>query len=160
MEIFNVTLLGEILTFMVLVWFTMKYVWPPIIQTINDRQKKIADGLEAADRGQRNLELAQQNSIQIIRQAKSKADDLLSLAEEDVVKIIEDGRQKAHEEGKRLLELARVDIEKEKLSTRNDLRKRAGKASLLIAEKIMRANMTSATNDQLVEQLISEIYRD
>ena len=138
----------------------MKYIWPPVIQTINDRQKKIADGLEAAERGQRNLELAQQSSIQIIHKAKDKADELLSSANEEVIKIIEDGRLKASEEGKRLLELARVDIAKEKLATRNDLRKRAGKASLIIAEKIMRSTMTTAANYELVEQLIAEIDRD
>ncbi len=160
MNILNFTFLGEILTFIVLVWVTMKYVWPPIIKAINERQKKIADGLEAAEKGKQYLELSRENSLQIISNAKSDAAGIISAANEDVVKIVEDGKVKANEEAKRIIELAKIDIEKERLSAGNELRKRAGKAALIIAEKIMRSNVNTDANYALVEQLISEVDRD
>ena len=73
MDKINLTLFGEILTFIVLVWVTMKYVWPPIIKAINDRQQKIAEGLAAGERGQRDLEIAQQKAIQIVQAARIEA---------------------------------------------------------------------------------------
>jgi F-type H+-transporting ATPase subunit b len=138
----------------------MKYVWPPIIKAINERQKKIADGLEAAEKGKQYLELSRENSLQIISNAKSDAAGIISAANEDVVKIVEDGKVKANEEAKRIIELAKIDIEKERLSAGNELRKRAGKAALIIAEKIMRSNVNTDANYALVEQLISEVDRD
>ena len=74
MGILNLTLIGEIITFAVLVWFTMKYIWPPIIKAINERQKKIVEGLEAAERGKSNLELAQQQSVKIVQTSKKRSE--------------------------------------------------------------------------------------
>ena len=157
MGIFNLTLFGEMLTFIVLVWVTMKYVWPPIMKAINDRQQKIAEGLAAAERGQHDLEIAQQNSMQFIQEAKIEAAALIEQAQQRSTELIEHGKAKAQEEGDRLLELARKDIEKEKIAARQQLQQQVATLSVMIAEKLIRTNLNAAANKQLLETLIKEL---
>jgi F-type H+-transporting ATPase subunit b len=159
MEIFNLTLLGEMLTFIVLVWFTMKYIWPVLMRTINDRQKKIADGLQASERGQKSLEIAQQNSIQTINKAKKEAQSIIENATQQVVQIIEHGRAKAKEEGDRLLALARTDVVNEKEKALHELHGQVGSLAVAIAEKVLRSNANAMLNQQMVEQALQEIEK-
>jgi len=153
MEIFNLTLIGETITFVILVWFTMKYIWPPVIKAINERQKKIVEGLEAAERGKLNLELAQQEAIKIIQQAKKEASGIIEQANQQVVTIIENGKIKAKEEGERLLVLARADIENAKEAMKFELRKQMSALAILAAEKILRSNLNVEKNKNIIEDL-------
>lgn len=160
MDLINFTLVGEIITFAVLVWFTMKYVWPPIINAINERQKKIAQGLEAGERGHLNLELSKQQAVRIIQQAKQEAGTIVEHANLQVVEIIDQGKAKAQAEGERLLTLARSDIDKEKEAARQALREQALSLAMIAAEKILRTKIDKQTNQQLIEQLLTEIHSD
>lgn len=157
MDSLNITLIGEMLTFAVLIWFTMKFIWPPIIQTINERQKQIADGIAAAERGHHDLGLAQQQAAKIIQEAQKKASSIIEQAEWEVVSIVEHGKVKAKEENERLLLLGRADIEQEKLAAKQLLQQQTAAIAIMAIEKILRAKIDSATNKQLVEQLLSEI---
>lgn len=157
MDMLNITLFGEILTFIVLVWVTMKYVWPPIMKAINDRQQKITEGLAAAERGQRDLEIAQQKALQFIQEARIGSAALMEQAQQKATELIEHSKTKAQKEGERLLALARSDIEKEKIAAHQQLQKQVAALAVMIAEKLIRTNLNLATNQQLLEKLIKEL---
>jgi F-type H+-transporting ATPase subunit b len=157
---FNATFLGEILTFMVLVWVTMKYVWPPIIKAINDRQKQIADGLEAAERGKHDLELAREKSLQILRQAKNETQGMLDQANDHIARIIENGKKTAKEEGLRLLHLAQSDITREKNSAALELQKQTATLALQIAEKFLHTQTISAATAQARQELLNQLTQE
>src|SRR6186997_2259229 len=101
MEI-NATILGQLITFLLLVWFTMKYVWPPITEAILVREKKIADGLEAAIKSQRDLEMAEKQCIALINQAKEEALQIIEQAHKHSSHLLEEAKEISKEEGKRI----------------------------------------------------------
>src|SRR5258708_22941808 len=96
----NATLLGQLITFAILVWFTMRYVWPPIMKAMHEREKKIAAGLEAAERNKRELELGEQKVIGMIREAKLEAVHILDQANKRSAKIMDEAKGQAREEQK------------------------------------------------------------
>ena len=97
---FNATLIGQSIAFIFLVWFCMKYVWPPIVGILEERQKKIADGLEAADRAQKDLELAQDKVVKQLNETKSEAAAIIDQANKRASQIEDEARTKAKEEGR------------------------------------------------------------
>ena len=109
MEI-NATLVGQLITFALLVWFTMKYVWPPITKAMTERQKQIAAGLEASDRSKRELEEAEQQALAIIREAKLEASQVIDQAHKRSVRIVEEAKENARSESLRILEHAQDQI--------------------------------------------------
>jgi F-type H+-transporting ATPase subunit b len=153
----NITLLGQMITFAVFVWFTMKFIWPPIIQAMRDREKKIADGLQAAERGQHELELAQHKATEQLRDAKLQAAEILDAANKRGNQIVEEAKERAREEGERLLVLARNDVEQEMHAARQQLRSEVAKLAVAGAEKILRKSVDAATQRELVNHLIAEI---
>src|ERR1700722_19340380 len=130
MEI-NATLLGQLITFLFLVGFTMKYVWPPVTKAMHDREKKIAAGLEAAERSKRELELAESKAIAIVREAKQDASHIVDSAHKRSVQIVDDAKETARVEGNRILEQSKEEFAREVSQTREMLRKQL--ASLAIA---------------------------
>src|SRR3954471_2161950 len=98
MEI-NATLIGQLITFAILVWFTMKYVWPPITKAMHDREVKIAAGLEAAERGKRELEMAEHKALTIIHEAKQEASHIIDGAHKRSALLIDEAKEDAREEG-------------------------------------------------------------
>jgi F-type H+-transporting ATPase subunit b len=158
MDSLNFTLLGEVLTFIVLVYVTMKYVWPPVIKTITERQKKIADGLMDAERGAHSLELARQGAAKILQKAKNEAAGIVEKAQWRANEMIEHGKVKAQEEGNVIIKLALSDIEKEKIAAREELQRKAAALALLIAEKLIRSNVKDKEIYQrLVDKAISNL---
>ena len=109
----NATLFAQIVVFGILWWFTMKFVWPPITKALDDRAKKIADGLAAAERGKHELELASKRSAEVVREGKEKSADVLATAEKRAVQIIEDAKAQAKVEADRIVTAARADVEQE-----------------------------------------------
>lgn len=153
----NATLLGQLITFTIFVWFTMKYVWPPIIKAMQEREKRIADGLAAAERGKHDLELAQHKISEQLRDTKIHAAEILDQANKRAGQIIEEAKQRAREEGERLLAIAHSDIEQEMQAARQKLRGEVAKLAIAGAEKILTHSIDSATQQDLVKQLITEI---
>lgn len=156
MEI-NATLLGQLITFAVLVWFTMKYVWPPIINAMREREQKIADGLAASERGQHELELAQHKAAEQLRDAKIHAAEILEQANKRANHIVEEAKERARNEGERLLEMARSDIEQEMQVAKQQLRNEIVALAIASAEKILAHSIDATVQNELVEKLISEI---
>jgi len=159
----NFTFFGEILTFAILMWFTMKFVWPPIMKAIDERQQKIAAGLAAAERGEHDLSLAQHQALQILHEAKNKAQELLDQAQQQVNKIIEHGKHEAKEEAQRILHLAQADIETERNIARQQVQQQIAVLALAIVAKFLQTNVDNVlkqSQQRLLEQLSRELQNE
>lgn len=153
----NATLIGQFLTFALLVWFTMKYVWPPITKTLHEREKKIAAGLEAAERSKRELEMAEHKSFSIIREAKLQATQIIEQANLHSAQLVEEAKQEAKIEGKRIVEMAQSEIDREVMQAKEALKKQVAKLAIAGAEKIIQRDLDSAAHHDLLNELAAEI---
>jgi len=153
----NATILGQSIAFVFFVWFCLKYVWPPIITALAERQKKIADGLEAADRAQRDLSLAQNRASDELREAKVKSAEIIDMANKRASQIVDDAKDKARDEGHRLIAGARAEIEMEIQRAREVLRGQVAAIVIAGAEKILETSVDQAANEELVKKLASEL---
>lgn len=153
----NATLIGQMITFAVFVLFTMKYVWPPITKAMQDREKKIADGLAAAEKGQRDLELAQHKSIEIIQEAKVAAAKIIDSAHQRATRIVEDAKENARVESHHLIEHAQAEIEQKVNRARRDLQADVSNLALQMAEKIVQRDIDAKTHQQLLNNMLMEI---
>lgn len=153
----NLTLLGQMITFMILVGVTMKYIWPPMMKALDDRRKQIADGLEAAERGHHELELARHRATDYLRDAKVEAAKILDQASGRATRIIEDAKETARVEGQRLVNLAKDQIAQEAQMAKQQLLKQVASLAMSSAEKILEKKIDESVNNQLVDQLIDEI---
>jgi F-type H+-transporting ATPase subunit b len=153
----NLTLVGQLITFLILVWFTMKYVWPPITKTMHDREKKIAAGLEAAERSQRELEMAEHKAQTIIREARQQANQIIEQANLHSAQLVEEAKSNAKIEGQRMIELAQNDINLEISQAKEMLKTHLARLAITGAEKIIRRSLDSAAQQDLMNQLASEI---
>ncbi len=153
----NATLLGQLITFIILVWFTMKYVWPPITSAISEREKKIADGLEAAERGKRELELAEHKALDIVHEAKQSASHIVDLAHKRSVQLVDEAKENAREEGKRILEQANEEFEREVSQTKEALRMRLAGLAVAGATRIIKRNLDATAQANLLDDFIAEL---
>jgi F-type H+-transporting ATPase subunit b len=153
----NITLLGQMITFMILVGVTMKYIWPPMLKALEDRRKRIADGLDAAERGHRELELATHRATEQLRDAKLEAAKIIDQASQRASRLVEEAKEKAREEGERLVNLAREQIAQEAHAAKQQLLKQVATLAISSAEKILGKRIDESANNRLVDQLIDEI---
>jgi F-type H+-transporting ATPase subunit b len=156
MEI-NATLIGQLITFAILVWFTMKYVWPPITKAMHDRERKIADGLDAAERSKRELEAAAQQVLAIIRDAKQEAAHIVDQANKRSNQIVEEAKEAARQEGDRLIQRAKEEITLEINQAKEALRKQLATLAVAGAEKIIKRNLDLSTQTALLDEFAAEI---
>jgi F-type H+-transporting ATPase subunit b len=153
----NATIIGQFITFAILVWFTMKYVWPPIIKAIHDREKKIAAGLEAAERSKRELELAEHKSLSIIREAKQQATQIIEQANLHSSQLVEEAKSQAKVESQRIVDMAQGEIDREVAQAKEVLKSRLATLVVTGAEKIIQRNLDSSLHDDLLNKLAAEI---
>lgn len=153
----NLTLIGQTISFAIFVWFCMKFVWPPITKAMSERQKKIAEGLEAAGRAQQDLKLAEEKAGDTLRETKEQATQILEQANKQGQAIVEEAKAQARAEGERLIAQARAEIEQEINSAREQLRAQVSALALLGAEKILEANVDVSAHNDLVEKLASQL---
>jgi F-type H+-transporting ATPase subunit b len=156
MEI-NATLLGQLITFWLLVWFTMKYVWPPITKAMHDREKKIAAGLAASERSKRELELAEHKALAIVREAKQEASVIIDQAHKRSVQLIDEAKDNARNEGKRIMEHSQEEFAREVSQTKEVLRKQLAGLAIAGAEKIIKRNLDVTTNTALLDEFVAGI---
>ncbi len=156
MEI-NATLFGQLITFWLLVWFTMKYVWPPITKAMNEREKKIAAGLEASERSKRELELAEHKALDIIKEAKQNAVMIVDQAHKRSVQLVDEAKEIAREESKRILEQANEEFAREVSQTKEELRKRLAGLAIAGAEKVIQRNLDANTQATLLSEFAAEL---
>ncbi|MBA3979568.1 MAG: F0F1 ATP synthase subunit B [Alcanivorax sp.] len=153
----NATLLGQAIWFLAFVYFCMKFVWPPIIKALEERRQKIAEGLNAADRAERDLELAQQKASENMVEAKAKAAEIIEQANRRAGQILEEAKAQARVEGERLVARAQGEIEQEINQAREQLRKEVSALALAGAEKVLGAEVNRDAHKQLLEQLAAEL---
>lgn len=153
----NATLIGQIITFAIFIWFVMKYVWPPVVNMMEERRKKIADGLAAAEKGHRELELAHIKAQEQMLEAKAQAAKVIEQANQRASHIVEDAKDKAREEGDRLLALAQAEIEQERNVARETLLKEVSTLAVAGAEKILGDQLDQQHNSRLVDEMIGEV---
>ena len=155
----NATLIGQVLGFLVLVWFTWKFIWPPLLGAIEERQKKIADGLAAADRGQKDLEDAKAKAGDIVREAREKAVQVVDQASKRSGELIDEAKHTAVAEGERLVAAARAEVATESARARDGLRREVAALALAGAERLLGREVDSRAHAELLEQLAAEIER-
>lgn len=153
----NATLLGQMITFALFVWFTMRYVWPPITKALHERQKKIAEGLAAAERGVHELELAQNKIKQQLRDAKSQAVEMIEHANKRGVQIIEQAQLEAKQEGERMIALAKEQIVEQAQVTKQALRQEISEMVIQVAQRVLAKNIDRAANHDLIAKFIEEV---
>ena len=153
----NATLFGQLITFIVLVWFTMKYVWPPITKAMHEREKKIAAGLEAAEHSKRELENAKHKALSIIRDAKSEATQLIEQANKRSALLVEEAKETAREEGKRIVDRAQDEIALQVSQAKAALKKQLATLAIAGAEKIIQRNLDASAQTALLDEFVAEI---
>lgn len=153
----NLTIIGQSLSFIVFAWFCMKFIWPPIINALRERQRQIAQGLEQAEQAEQNMELAKQKSDEIIEQAKQNAQEIIEQANHRSDQLIEKAKQQAAEESKRLHEAAQSDIEQEVNRAREGLREQVSELVISGVEKVLQTSVDRKQHDDTLRQLSSEL---
>lgn len=153
----NLTLFGQMVTFAIFVWFCMKFVWPVIITAMEERQQKIADGLDAADRAMRDLAAAQDKATDQMKEAKQEAAGIVDQANKRANQIVEEAKQQAITEGDRLKVAAEAEIEQEINRAKEELRASVAGLALAGAEKVLEASIDDKANRALVDNLASQL---
>lgn len=153
----NATLIGQAIAFFLFVMFCMKYVWPPIMHALQERTKKIADGLAAAERGKHEKQLAEDRAREILRVAKEQAGEIISRAEKRANEIIDEAKGDAREEGSRLLTAARAEISQEINRAKEDLRGQVVALAMLGAGKVLQREVDEKVHAELLTRLAAEI---
>lgn len=153
----NMTLIGQTIAFAIFVWFCIKYVWPPISSALHERQKKIADGLDAASRASRDLELAQEQAAQTLRETKEQSSQILDQANKRASQIVEEAREQARAEGERLVTSARTEIEQEINRAKEELRAQVSHLAIIGAERVLEASIDEKAHRKLVDKLAAEL---
>jgi F-type H+-transporting ATPase subunit b len=153
----NLTLIAQLVSFAVFVWFTMKFVWPPLVKAMDERKAKIADGLAAAERGAHEQELAQERAKEVLHEAKAQAAEIKANAEKQAVMIVEEAKGKAQEEGARQLAAAQAEIEQETNKAREQLRGKVAELAMAGAEKILRKEIDANAHKDIVEAVANQI---
>ncbi len=153
----NLTLIVQMLVFAAFVWFTMKFVWPPLTKAMEERQGKIADGLAAAERGRRELELSQHRAKDELKLAKTQAAEIIEKANQRAIQLIEEAKKTAKHEAERETKFARERLLQEENHAKEQLRKQVGQLAIAGAEKILQREIDATVNSALIDNLIEEI---
>jgi len=155
----NLTLLGEMITFLVFVWITMRYIWPPIINAMRARQKKIADGLAAGQEGEHKLAEAKEHSEKILKETKSKASDIIEQANSRASQIVDDGKARGKVEQERMIKNADVEIQQQAQNVKESIRQDVANLVYDGVKKVMGKEVDQKVHDQMLTELAEEILK-
>lgn len=153
----NATLLGQMIAFAVFVWFCMKFVWPLLLDMIEERQAEITDGLAAAEKGNRALEEAEAEKAIILDEARGQAREIIDQANTRASGIVDEARGEAGNEKERILASAQAEAEQEANRAREELRGQVGALAIAGAEKIIQREIDAAAHKDLLDKLAAEI---
>jgi F-type H+-transporting ATPase subunit b len=151
----NLTIIGQSIAFIAFVWFCMKYVWPVIVTAMEEREKKIADGLAAAERASHDLELAQEKAVQRLAEAKTEAAGIIEAANKRANQIVEEAKNAAREEADRVKAAAQAEIEQEVNRAKEVLRGQVAALAVEGAEKILQSSVDAKAHNEMLEKLAS-----
>ena len=153
----NMTLIGQTIAMIVFVWFCMKFIWPPLLEAIEERQEKIAEGLAAADKGQESLEKATAEATGIIDDARKQATTILDQANARANEIVAEGKTDGVKERERQLSAAKAEIEQEANRAREELRGQVSAIAVASAEKILEREIDGKQHDDILGKLAAEL---
>lgn len=153
----NATIIGQMIWFALFIWFVAKVVWPALNRMIETRQKTIAEGLAAAEKGRQTLELSSRQAEQDIRSARERAGEIVAQAEKRAAQMIEEAKNAAREEGAREKAAAQAEIEQQVARAREMLREQVAALAVAGAEKILRREVDQKAHAELLRQLKAEI---
>ena len=153
----NLTLIGQTIAMIVFVWFCMKFIWPPILNALEERQAKIEEGLAAADQGQEKLVQAEAEADGIIAEARNQATGILDQAHSRANEIIADGKSDGVKERERQLTAAKADIEQEASRAREELRGQVSAIAIASAEKILMREIDGKSHEDILGKLAQEL---
>ena len=153
----NLTLIGQSIAMIVFVWFCMKFIWPPLLAALEDRQKQIEEGLAAADRGQEKLLQSQAEADEIVAEARRQAATILDQANARANEIVADGKADGVKERERQLTAATAEIEQEANRAREELRGQVSAVALAGAEKILNREIDAKTHEDILGKLAQEL---
>ena len=154
---FNATLIGQSITFIIFVWFCMRFVWPPIMLALQQRKEKVAEGLAAGERGKHELELARKRALETLHEAKQQAAEIISRAEKRGADIVEEAHQEAVEESDRVKAAAQQTLEQEITRAREILRGQVAELATAGAGRILKRELDATANDELIKDLVAQI---
>jgi F-type H+-transporting ATPase subunit b len=153
----NLTLFGQMGTFLLFIWFTKKFVWPPVMQALEERRARIAEGLAAAERGQKALEEADAQVAERLREARQQAAQIIEQAERRGAELVEEAKANAEATGERMLAQARAEIEQETNRAREALRGEVAAVALAGAKQLLEKEVDAATHRDLLDRLAGQL---
>ena len=149
----NFSLFAQAIVFAAFIWFTVRFIWPPLLRAIETRQKTIADGLAAGEQGRKSLEASSRQAEQTVNDARARAADILAQAEKRSAQMIDEARNAAKEEGNREKAAAKAEIAQEVTRAREQLRDRVATLAVAGAEKILRREVDAKAHGDLLESI-------
>ncbi len=153
----NATLLAQIVVFGILIWFTMKFLWPPIAQAMDERAHRIAEGLSAAERARKELADADTRAAEEVRQARTEAAAIIERANQQAAQIVEKAKQDAQTEAGRQKAAALAEIDSMADRAREDLRRQVASLAVAGASRILHREIDAGTHKALIDELVTEI---
>lgn len=153
----NATLIAQALSFAIFIWFTVKFVWPLITDAMEERNRRIAEGLAAGERGRQDLQQASQRTAEMMQQAKQQAHEIIAQAERRAGQIVEDAKQAATAEGDRLVAGAKAEIEQEAARAREALRSHVAQLAVAGAEQILKREVDAKVHADLLASVQNQL---
>jgi F-type H+-transporting ATPase subunit b len=153
----NLTLLSQAAAFAIFIWFTAKFIWPPLLRAIETRQKQVADGLAAAERGRQDLENAGKRAADVLREARGQAQELLAQADRRASQLVEEAKAQAKIEGDRIIAGAKAEIDREVFRAKETLRAQVAALAVQGAEKILRREVDAKAHAELLNAVAAEL---
>ncbi|MDO4696352.1 MAG: F0F1 ATP synthase subunit B [Neisseria sp.] len=153
----NATLFAQLIVFFILVWFTMKFVWPPIAKALDERAEKIAEGLAAAERGKSDFEQAEKKVAELLAEGRNQVAEMVANAEKRAAQIVEEAKGQASAEAARITAQAKADVEQEANRAREALREQVAILAVKGAESILRSEVDAAKHAELLSSLKQEL---
>lgn len=154
---FNATLIGQSITFIIFVWFCMRFVWPPIMLALQQRKERVAEGLAAGERGKHELELARKRALETLHEAKQQAAVIISRAEKRGAEIVEEAKNEAVEEEGRIKAATQLEIEQEVNRAKETLRGQVVEIATAGAGRILKRELDATTNEEMIKDLVAQI---
>ncbi|MCP3708047.1 F0F1 ATP synthase subunit B [Paraburkholderia sp. CNPSo 3274] len=153
----NATLFAQMVVFLILAWFTMKFVWPPLINALDERSKKIADGLAAAEKGKAELEAAHKRVGEELATARNEGQSRIADAEKRALAVAEEIKAQAHAEATRIIAQAKADADQQVVKAREALRSEVAALAVQGAEQILKREVDQSAHAELLNQLKAEL---
>jgi F-type H+-transporting ATPase subunit b len=155
----NATLLGQVLVFVILIWFTVRFIWPQLLNAVEERQKKITDGLAFAEKSEKSLAQAKTDALDIIKEARSQASKIVDQATKRSVELIDEAKQTAVSEGHRLIGEAKQEVALEGNRARSQLRQEVAKLVVIGTSQLLGREVDARAHADLLEKLALDIER-